>query len=279
MSFAPPVTVHRYSVNVPECGFVHCLNAMQPPERQFLPEKNGRTSPATSGQLDPLLQFEPEARIVRRHEQAAVSARPSSISPSALRAEAFVRPQRKIEVPLVARSKARRSRWSVLMAATCGSVLVAVMLLQMSAPSPMPSQNQLVPPPAVPTPVQTAAPVGRSTGASPSVPVTLANKKKPVAAEPRSPVIDAPVTPPSTAGRPVAGTKYYGSLAIDSVPVSARVFINGEPIGVTPLVLTELPVGSRAVRLEADDRTPWSSTVRVVAGQQTRVNATLSPSR
>jgi hypothetical protein len=259
------------------------LNTMQPPERLSLSEKNGHTSPATSGQLDPLLQFEPEARIVHRREHTAVSVRPSSISPSALRAEPAVRPQRKIEgVPPVARSKARRLLWSVVVGAACGSVLVAVMLRQMSAPSPMPSQNQLVPPPAAPTSAQTAAPVERLTGDTPFVPVTLANKKKLVArssVEPRSPVIDAPVTPPSTAGRPVAGTKFYGSLAIDSVPVSARVFINGEPMGVTPLVLTELPVGSRAIRLEVDDHTPWSSTIRVVAGQQTRISATLFPSR
>jgi PEGA domain len=57
------------------------------------------------------------------------------------------------------------------------------------------------------------------------------------------------------------------------------VFINSEPVGITPLVLKEIPVGSRAIRLEADDHSSWSSTVRVVAGQQAHVSATLSPSR
>jgi len=68
-------------------------------------------------------------------------------------------------------------------------------------------------------------------------------------------------------------------LAIDSIPAGARVFINSEPVGVTPLVLAEIPVGSRAVRLEADDHAPWSSTIRVVAGQQAHLSATLSSSR
>jgi hypothetical protein len=68
-------------------------------------------------------------------------------------------------------------------------------------------------------------------------------------------------------------------LVIDSVPSNARAFINGEAVGVTPLVLAEVPVGSRAIRLEADEHVSWFSTVRIVAGQETRVTATLAPSR
>jgi hypothetical protein len=161
-------------------------------------------------------------------------------------------------------------------------VLVAVILVQMNALSPMPSQDPILPSPPAAVPVQTATPVEMSKDATPSVPVTSVDEKKPFArlsVEPRSLVVDAPVAPPSTASRPGAGTRFYGSLAIDSVPVSARAFINGEPIGVTPLVLSEVPVGSRAIRLEADDHMPWTSTARVVAGQQTRVIATLSPAR
>jgi hypothetical protein len=250
--------------------------------RHFPPEKNESTSPATLDQLDPLLQFESEDRSVRRREHTAVSVRRSSVSLSAFRAEAVARPQRKIEAPPVARSKARRSLWRVVTGATCGTVLVAVILVQMNVLSPMPSQNPVLPPRPAVIPVQTAAPVEMSTDTIPFVPVTFVDEKKPSArlsVEPRSLVIDAPVAPPSTASRPGAGTRFYGSLVIDSVPVSARAFINGEPIGVTPLVLTEVPVGSRAIRLEADDHTPWFSTARVVAGQQTRVIATLSPAR
>jgi hypothetical protein len=250
--------------------------------RHFPSEKKESTSPTTLDQLDPLLQFESEDRSVRRLEQTAVSVRRSAVPLPAFRAEAVARPQRKIEARPVARSKARRSLWPVVTGAMCGSVLAAVILVQMNALSLMSSQNPVVPPPPAATPVQTAAPVETSTDVTPFVPVTFVEEKKPFAplsVELRSPAVGSPAPPLSTARRPGAGTRFYGSLAIDSVPVSARAFINGEPIGVTPLVLTEVPVGSRAIRLEADDHTPWYSTARVVAGQQTRVIATLSPAR
>jgi hypothetical protein len=72
-------------------------------------------------------------------------------------------------------------------------------------------------------------------------------------------------------------TQFLGSVAIDSVPAGARVFVNSQPVGVTPLVLTELSVGSRAIRVETESHAPWSGVVRVVADQQTSVNATLAP--
>jgi hypothetical protein len=242
---------------------------MQPPARQFPSKKNGPTSRSTSGQFDALLQFESENRSVRRREHAAVSVRPSSSSPSSLRAQAAVRSQLRVEVPPVARSNGRRSLWAVVVGAVCGSVLTAVMFVLTNAPSPMPSQNPPVSPPVAATPVQTAVPVERPTDATPLVPVTLAGEKKPVArlsVEQRSTVAVAPVA------------SFYGSLAIDSIPVRARAFLDGELLGVTPLVLTGVHVGSRAIRLEIDDHTPWTSTVDVVADQQTRISATLSPS-
>jgi len=53
------------------------------------------------------------------------------------------------------------------------------------------------------------------------------------------------------------------------------VFVNGKPVGSTPLVLREIPAGSRVVRIEADGYAPWSSAIRVVANQQTHIAATL----
>jgi PEGA domain len=157
-----------------------------------------------------------------------------------------------------------------------------VIVVQINRPSGMAVQNPTAPLPPALALVRTGAPVEMPPVAKPLVPVTPAGEKKPSAPVPvkaRSPVVDAPVQPQSTASRPVARARFYGSLAIESGSVSARVFINGEAVGVTPLVLTEVPVGSRAVRLEADDHNSWSSTVRVVAGQETRVSATLNPSR
>jgi hypothetical protein len=79
--------------------------------------------------------------------------------------------------------------------------------------------------------------------------------------------------------RQVRAARFVGSLVIGSLPPGARVFVNGDSVGLTPLVLTNLPVGSRAVRIEADDHTSWSTMVRVVADTQTKINATLSRPR
>jgi PEGA domain len=67
--------------------------------------------------------------------------------------------------------------------------------------------------------------------------------------------------------------RFRGTLAIDSVTKGARVFVNGEPVGVTPLVLKNLPAGSRAVRVEAPGYRIWSASVQVTANRQTRVMA------
>ena len=80
----------------------------------------------------------------------------------------------------------------------------------------------------------------------------------------------------STRTSRAATTSYRGSLAIRSAPQGARVFVNGRPVGSTPLVLDDLPVGSRAIRLEADGYEGWSASTRIVANQQTRLSATLA---
>jgi hypothetical protein len=89
-------------------------------------------------------------------------------------------------------------------------------------------------------------------------------------AEPTTPatIESAPVAP----GRPGA---FRGSLAVRSEPSGARVFVRDQSVGVTPVVLTDLPIGSRAVRIEADGYQDWSGAVQVVANQQTQVRARL----
>ena len=71
--------------------------------------------------------------------------------------------------------------------------------------------------------------------------------------------------------------RFRGLLAVESRPAGARVTLNGQPVGTTPLVLTNLDVGSRAVRLTLEGYQPWTSAVRVVANQKTNLSATLQP--
>ena len=78
---------------------------------------------------------------------------------------------------------------------------------------------------------------------------------------------------------PPPGPRFRGHLVIESVPEGARVFVNQQAVGSTPIELPNLPAGSRAVRVEADGYELWSASVRVVAQQRTRVTANLQPSR
>jgi len=69
---------------------------------------------------------------------------------------------------------------------------------------------------------------------------------------------------------------FVGSLRIDSTPQGARVFIDRQAAGVTPLVVSDLVAGSHAIRIEADGYLPWTSAIRVIADRRTRVNTTLA---
>jgi hypothetical protein len=55
------------------------------------------------------------------------------------------------------------------------------------------------------------------------------------------------------------------------------VVVNGKVVGQTPVVLKDLPVGSRGVVVRRDGYSPWSTTVRIVANQLTTVKANLVP--
>ena len=84
---------------------------------------------------------------------------------------------------------------------------------------------------------------------------------------------------PAVSGRVAASSptpRFRGTLAIDSLVPGARVFINGQPVGVTPLLLKDVPAGSRAVRVEATGYGTWSASLQVTANQQTRVMAKLN---
>jgi len=77
----------------------------------------------------------------------------------------------------------------------------------------------------------------------------------------------------------VQSVVFRGSLALNSNPQGAQVLVNGEPAGTTPLTLARVPAGSRVVRIELEGYEPWSTLVRVVANQRTRVTGNLTPRR
>jgi hypothetical protein len=89
---------------------------------------------------------------------------------------------------------------------------------------------------------------------------------------------NVPVQRRAASSRPAPVPQFLGSLAVSSSPPGAQVFVNGVSVGVTPLVMSRMPVGSRAVRVELDGHQRWSSAVRIVADERTLVAAKLVPS-
>jgi hypothetical protein len=62
---------------------------------------------------------------------------------------------------------------------------------------------------------------------------------------------------------------------VGSKPPGALVFIDGHEAGRTPLTVRDVKPGSRKVRLELNGYRPWSSAVRVAAGRQRKIAASL----
>jgi hypothetical protein len=94
--------------------------------------------------------------------------------------------------------------------------------------------------------------------------------------------VTVPLSPVRAAeSRPLApgasgtGGRYFGALTVESRPPGASVFVDGKLVGTTPIQLPSVNAGEHAVRLEREGYRRWSSSVRVVAGEQNRVTASL----
>jgi serine/threonine protein kinase len=86
-----------------------------------------------------------------------------------------------------------------------------------------------------------------------------------------------PAAAPAAGGRTTrapAGA-YAGTLVVESRPVGATVFLDGQGVGVTPLTLSNVSIGSHVVRLDLAGHRRWSTSIRVVAGERERVAASL----
>lgn len=69
----------------------------------------------------------------------------------------------------------------------------------------------------------------------------------------------------------------HGAISIDSNPQGARVYLDGEDRGMTPVDLREVPEGKRAVTLLLDDYEAHSARVEVLEGEKSPVEAVLRP--
>ena len=92
----------------------------------------------------------------------------------------------------------------------------------------------------------------------PSQSVNVAMVRTPAPPPSRS----AAAAPAPPAGGPTTG-RAAGALAVDSRPTGARVFLDGKPVGTTPLMVPSVAAGEHAIRLELDGYRPWASSVRM----------------
>jgi hypothetical protein len=113
------------------------------------------------------------------------------------------------------------------------------------------------------------------------VTLTKAQPSRTVNFELQRPVVAAaparPAPAPGTRGAATSGERYSGSLFVASNPPGARVFIDGRAFGTAPARIPEVPIGSHVVRLELPSHRAWTTSIRVAAGQETRVAGSLEP--
>ena len=85
----------------------------------------------------------------------------------------------------------------------------------------------------------------------------------------------APALSTVQASSPAINKLLAGTLTIDSRPVGASVFVDGQPIGTTPVLLPDISPGIHVVRLQLAAHREWISTVQVVPDDRNRVTAAL----
>jgi hypothetical protein len=77
------------------------------------------------------------------------------------------------------------------------------------------------------------------------------------------------------ASRPAEANQTTGSLMLESRPPGARVFVDGRPLGTTPLLLDGVSVGEHTVRFEMEGFNPWTATTTLAGGERKRLSGSL----
>ena len=68
----------------------------------------------------------------------------------------------------------------------------------------------------------------------------------------------------------------YGSLVIDGSPADVAVYVDGKKVGTSPLLVSELLIGSHTVRLEKEGYAKQEKTVQIAENQESLLDFTLT---
>jgi hypothetical protein len=131
-------------------------------------------------------------------------------------------------------------------------------------------------------------PVATAGLASPAPPAPLPEIAEPVRPAPlRTTSVRAsrPAAVPRAEPRAAAAadegdaSPFVGDLSIASTPAGARVFVDQRAVGLTPVILNGLRVGSHVVRIEREGYARWTTAVSVSTVRSTQVTAQLDRAR
>ncbi len=89
--------------------------------------------------------------------------------------------------------------------------------------------------------------------------------------------LDFELRPASAASPAAPAADSPGSLIVTSQPAGAQVFVDDGLIGTTPLLLSDVAVGARQMRIELTGYKPWTTSVLIKPGARSRVAANLEP--
>jgi serine/threonine-protein kinase len=151
-----------------------------------------------------------------------------------------------------------------------------------ASPSPSPARETTdvkVDPPRASTPApvkepDVAPPPSPRAAAPPRAPERRTAPSRTATAAPAPRAADRDAERRTSLASATAG-RFVGSLSVDSRPEGARVFLDGRLIGTTPVDTPSVGAGEHAIRIERDGYRRWSSSIRVVASEKTRVTASL----
>jgi hypothetical protein len=155
---------------------------------------------------------------------------------------------------------------AVLAAAVAGGALFGVAgyriglgrrpvpVAEVTQPAPPPGTDVVVPPPLVPA--QDATP------------------PKDAAQAPETTAAPRGATHPIVAPRPKPES-LVGSILVETRPAGARVVLDGKSLGVTPLTVPDVRVGSHPLRLERAGYKTLVTSVVVKSGERARIAVTL----
>ncbi len=119
----------------------------------------------------------------------------------------------------------------------------------------------------------------------PSAPIEWPTKppspRQPVARQPdTAPAVnEAPATESTTTTPAPPTTATTGSLIVQSQPTGAQISFDGEPVGTTPLTITDITPGEHKVDLDLQARgfKPWSSSIVISGGREEKLLAVMTP--